>query len=249
MTAILINCDTGERGISNETDLAIMPFLDVANIACGGHAGDPASVRFFLDLARRHGVIPSAHLSYPDPANFGRMTMKIEAAALCDSLTAQFRLAAGVAWLKFHGALYNDSCRDESLAATLAAWACGHAITHVVTQGDSALAVAARANGMEVVEEVYAERRYTFDDRRHLCLVPRNRPYACIQGVDEALAQARLFIREQRVQAVVGERPDGTPITEPRFLRGRTLCVHSDSAISLRLVKSLHALIHETGEG
>lgn len=248
MTDILINCDMGERGVRNETDLAIMACLGVANIACGGHAGDPASVCFFTDLARQHGVIASAHLSYPDRANFGRITMDIGAAALCDSLTAQFRLAPGITWLKFHGALYNDSCRREPLAATLAGWASQSGITHVVTQGDSALAEAARARGLEVVAEVYAERRYTLDDRQRLCLVPRNKPYAGIHRVDEALAQARRIIRERSVQAVVGERPDGSPVTEPRPLHGRTICVHSDSAIALPLVKGLSALIRETRE-
>lgn len=246
MTDMLINCDTGERGISNETDLAIMPFIDVANIACGGHAGDASSVRFFLELAQRRGVIVSAHLSYPDRVNFGRASMQIGSAELRHALDIQFKLMMDTRWLKFHGALYNDSCHDEPLAATLADWAEQHGITHVVTQGDSALAVEARARKLVVVSEVYAERRYTLNDQGRLCLVPRNKPYASIAGVEEALEQARQLIQKQSVQAVVGEHPDGSPILETRPLPGQTICVHSDSAIALQLVIKLSALIRGT---
>ena len=38
-----INCDIGERGIDNLTDLALMKLIDIANIACGGHAGDASA--------------------------------------------------------------------------------------------------------------------------------------------------------------------------------------------------------------
>ena len=69
---MLLNCDIGERGTNNRTDLALLDHIAIANIACGGHAGNVESVRFFYAQALEKGVRPTLHLSYPDRENFGR---------------------------------------------------------------------------------------------------------------------------------------------------------------------------------
>lgn len=33
-----------------------MPMIDVANVACGGHAGDPVIMRRTIDAAKKHGI-------------------------------------------------------------------------------------------------------------------------------------------------------------------------------------------------
>jgi 5-oxoprolinase (ATP-hydrolysing) subunit A len=239
MTNILINCDIGERGVDNATDLAIMPHIQVANIACGGHAGDASSARFFADLARGYGVAVAAHPSYPDRENFGRTSMNIGMTELCHSLDAQMECLPGVTVVKFHGALYNDACVREPLADTLADWAAGRGITRLLTPGDSALAVSARTRGLHVVEEFFAERRYTRDTRGCLALVPRSKPYACIHDCGEALEQVRRFVETGAVATVVAEAPDGSPVFGEHSLTAETICVHSDSPISLHLVRGL----------
>ena len=62
-----INCDVGE-GVVNE--LAIMPMISSCNSACGGHAGDTASIKETISLASLHRVHIGAHPSYPDIKNF-----------------------------------------------------------------------------------------------------------------------------------------------------------------------------------
>ena len=53
-----INCDMGE-GIGN--DEILMPFISSANIACGYHAGDPATMWHIVELAIKHNVAVGAH--------------------------------------------------------------------------------------------------------------------------------------------------------------------------------------------
>ena len=58
-----INCDIGERGADHPVDRQLMELIDIANIACGGHAGDDASIPFFCELAKKRKLIITAHLS------------------------------------------------------------------------------------------------------------------------------------------------------------------------------------------
>ena len=83
--SIDLNCDLGEGG---QYDDAIMPLISSANIACGGHAGDPSTMRQCVSLARRHGVEVGAHVSYPDLQGFGRRAMDSQALANMPTLTS-----------------------------------------------------------------------------------------------------------------------------------------------------------------
>ncbi len=117
-----INCDIGERGINNLIDQELMTLIDIANLACGGHAGDSESVQFFRDLAKKNDVQVSAHLSYPDRANFGRLSMTLDRDELIYALDQQYSLVKDVKWVKFHGALYNDLNANKSLAKLVYTW-------------------------------------------------------------------------------------------------------------------------------
>ena len=119
-----INCDLGE-GIPNEAQ--IIPLIDVASIACGGHYGDSCSIKATLDLVRRFGKRAGAHPSYPDRHNFGRKSLNINPDALIVSLQNQIGLFSEIAQaknlsvdhIKFHGALYNDAAENRDLARLL----------------------------------------------------------------------------------------------------------------------------------
>jgi len=114
-----INCDIGERGPGHAVDRRLMEVVHIANLACGGHAGDRASVQAFRALAEEHGVELAAHLSYPDRPNFGRRVLAMPLPALLASLDEQLALLPSPKRVKFHGALYNESCRSRELAAAL----------------------------------------------------------------------------------------------------------------------------------
>lgn len=119
-----INCDLGE-GVPNEAQ--IIPWIDLASIACGGHFGDRSTINATLDLVGRFGKKAGAHPSYPDLPNFGRKTPAIRPDALIRSLRDQIGLFFEVAkaknipvdHIKFHGALYNDAAENPDLAELL----------------------------------------------------------------------------------------------------------------------------------
>ena len=226
-----LSADMGE-GSPGEDE--IWPLITSANVACGGHTGDADSMAHAARRAREHGVRLGAHPSYPDRENFGRKSMSILPAALRASLVAQInalRSFAPVAFVKPHGALYNDAHRDVLRATAIA-----EAMNDVdpglalVCPDASAMANAARANGIRVIREAFADRRYNADGS----LVSRAEPDALL-GVEEAAEQAALLAFERAVRA-----RDGSRISVPHD----TICIHADME---RAVERLRAIRQRLG--
>lgn len=243
---ILVNCDIGERGPQHPVDTELMRWIDIANLACGGHAGDAESVRAFLDRAREQEVTVSAHLSYPDRLNFGRRSMEIDCARLLESLDRQYALLPQVELVKFHGALYNDGCRDTGLAVLLADWLRNTPCRTVITAPNSELERACAAAGISVMREAFAERRYQLDPQSgRLSLASRDRSYAAITTTEEAVAQVKSILERGEVQAVV-ELSGGETEDRTAPLAAATICIHSDSAIALPLAQALREILGGT---
>jgi len=221
-----LNCDLGEGCAFDD---AVMPLITSASIACGGHAGDPESMRHALRSAARFGVRVGAHPSYPDRANFGRLDMDRSPADIRDDCRRQIaelkRLAdetgVRVAYVKPHGALYNRACRDEAIAAAVVDVARELGLAVMGLPG-SALQRAAVAAGLTFLAEGFADRRYQGDGS----LVPRNRPDAFVETAAEAVEQAERLIRERGV---------------------RTLCVHGDNPQALEFVAALRQGLLQRG--
>src|SRR5262245_56044852 len=76
-----LNCDLGEGEPAAKT-ASLMRWITSANVACGGHAGDFASIRRTLKLAKRHGVLVGAHPGPVDRAGFGRGPVTLRPNAL-----------------------------------------------------------------------------------------------------------------------------------------------------------------------
>lgn len=101
--------------------------IDLGSVACGGHFGDKNSIRQTLELLKRFDKKAGAHPSYPDPTNFGRVSMGIAPQDLVKSLEDQLGLFSELAketdiavdHIKFHGALYNDAAEKPELADLL----------------------------------------------------------------------------------------------------------------------------------
>ena len=108
--SIDLNCDMGEGSGSDEQ---IIPYTTSVNIACGYHAGDPATMRQTVRLAVEHGVAIGAHPSLRDLAGFGRREMQVAPQEVYNLVLYQvgalaaFARAAGTAvtHIKPHGAL------------------------------------------------------------------------------------------------------------------------------------------------
>ena len=234
------NCDLGE-GCGD--DAAIAPHISSASIACGGHAGDASSMRASVALCLRHGVAIGAHPSFEDRAHFGRRELDVGRDAIRALVAEQTRalaatcVAAGARLhhVKPHGALYNLAARDMDVADAVARAVaqCDPALWLYALAG-SALVRAGRAAGLRVAEEAFAERRYASDGR----LLPRDRPGAVIESLDDSLAQVRGLLREGTVVA-----GDGSRIA----LRADTLCLHGDRPDAARFAAALRGALEAEG--
>ena len=104
-----------------------MEYITSANIACGGHAGDEATMERTARLALARGVRIGAHPGYPDRANFGRLEIPMPAAEIeltvrlqIERLDAVVRsLGGAIVHVKPHGALYNVAVRNREVARAI----------------------------------------------------------------------------------------------------------------------------------
>ncbi len=242
-TSLDLNADLGE-GCPDEA--LILPWISSANIACGGHAGDAASLRASIARARAQGVAVGAHPSFADRAGFGRRAQTLDAAgltALQSALARQlqdFQQAASAegatpAHVKPHGALYNQAAQDprliELLLTLLPREAPGLAL---VALAGSPLVAAARDAGLPVREEGFADRRYTAAGT----LQPRSEAGAVLHEIADGVAQGLALARGEAVTTA-----DGSPLR----LRIDTLCVHGDGLAALPLVRALHEHLNAAG--
>ena len=240
MNRIDLNCDLGE-GAGHDAEL--MPFVTSANIACGGHAGDAASMRAAVDLARRHGVAIGAHPGFADREHFGRREQPVTPAQARELVAAQVAALAAIArqagarlaHVKPHGALYNQAAHDAALAAAVA-----DAVREVNPElilfglAGSHLLAAAQFRGLRAASEVFADRTYQPDGS----LTPRSRPDALIQEEDDAVAQVLRMVREGRVRALGGRDV---------AVRADTICVHGDGPHAVAFARRLHAELARAG--
>ncbi len=225
---MLFNCDIGEHGVAHKNDDQLMEYIDIANIACGGHAGSKQSVDYYYALATEHGVKVSVHLSYPDPENFGRVVMDINEKMLLKSLDKQYELLSEIKTLKFHGALYNEANVNRDLAQSLMNWAKSVGIKEVLTPQNSE--VDKCSDQIDVINEVFLDRKYVYMDNV-LCLLSRKKTNALITNIDDAIKQYQNFkknilVIDHKVYEV----------------RADTGCIHSDSDNSLELIKAIKSV-------
>lgn len=242
MSRILLNCDMGESygAWRMGDDEHAMPLVDQANLACGFHAGDPLIMRRSVALAVQHGVSIGAHPSYPDLQGFGRRHLNCspeEVTALVlyqlGALDAFCRAAgAQVAYVKPHGALYNDLVRDDALfdavLAACAAYRQGLPLMVLALADNARERRLAEAAGVPLLFEAFADRAYLADGQ----LAPRRLAGAVHQQPESILQQALAIAAGEAFADI-----DGKPLQ----LQADSLCVHGDNAESLAVLRRLRA--------
>ncbi len=244
-TRIDLNCDMGESygAWTMGNDAAVLQYVSSANIACGFHGGDPATMRKTVAAALAQGVALGAHPSLQDLAGFGRRVIQISPDEAYDIVVYQIGALAGVAasqsarlhHVKAHGALYNMAAKDEPLAK---------AICQAVKDVDASLILyglagsklidAARAIGLACASEVFADRSYQDDGS----LTPRTRAGAMIEDVNVAVAQVVRMAREGLVRSVDGK---DVPV------QADTLCIHGDQPNALVFADGIRRALEQAG--
>ncbi|MBD8841108.1 LamB/YcsF family protein [Paenibacillus sp. CFBP 13594] len=240
-----INCDLGESyGIYRTlSDEAILPLITSANIACGFHAGDPATMRLTVERALEHQVAIGAHPGLPDLQGFGRRRMDITPREAYDmvvyqigALDAFVRASGGhMHHVKPHGALYNMAAEDAKLAEAIV-----EAIYQVQPDlylyglAGSELIHAADRIGLRSVSEVFADRTYGSDGQ----LTPRSQAGALIEESGQAIAQVLQMVKDGVVVST-----DDTLVP----IKAETVCIHGDGANALAFAQEIRRVLESEG--
>jgi 5-oxoprolinase (ATP-hydrolysing) subunit A len=242
-----INADVGERpeALNDGSEERLIRLLSSANIACGVHAGDEASMRATVRLCARYGISVGAHPSYPDRENFGRKEMALSSEEVEACVYEQvMRLAAisseegrPLVHVKPHGALYHSAAHHTELAAAIGRAvrkaASGAPLVLVGLAGSPMLDVW-RNQGMAVAGEAFADRRYESDGM----LRSRTLADALITQPAEAVGQALQIILKGSVLSVGGSLIR---------IAAETICVHSDTPGALAILSGIREAFQDSG--
>ena len=224
-----LNADLGEsygRWVLGD-DEAMLAVVTSANVACGFHAGDPATLLEVCRQAAARGVVIGAQVGYPDLVGFGRRFLDMSPADLTAAVVYQIGALDGLArttggrvrYVKPHGALYN-ACVDheeEARAVVEAVRAYDRQLPLLGLPGSALLRIA-HERGVRPVTEYFVDRNYTADGR----LTDRRQPNALIHDAEYA---ARRAVRAAQ---------DGT---------AESFCTHGDTPGAVAMAQAVRAAL------
>ena len=230
---ININCDLGE-GLNNEH--IILPLIDSCNVACGGHAGDNASMIECVEISIRNKVKIGAHPSYPDKINFGRKKINIPPSELSISIISQIESLEAISnsygvtlnHIKAHGALYNQMIIDADLSNfyldTIEEFKNKYSI---YVPYKSEIEKLALKRGFSIVYEVFGDRNYNDD----LSLVSRDSENALITDPETVIEHINTIKETNTVKTINGNF---------QKIKFDTICIHSDTNNSIDILKKIN---------
>lgn len=240
-----LNCDMGESfGVYRMgNDEEIMKFITSANIACGFHAGDPATMRQMVQLALKNDVGIGAHPGLQDLVGFGRRNIHLSPREAYDIVTYQIGALSGfvqaeggkMQHVKAHGALYNMAVTDARLSQAIA-----EAVYNINPElilfglSGSELVKAGNKIGLRTANEVFSDRTYQTDGS----LTPRSQSNALITNTDMALEQVIRMVIEQKVMST-----ENTSIQ----IKADTICIHGDGANALEFASAISRSLSSAG--
>jgi UPF0271 protein len=240
-----LNSDLGESfgPWSMGDDEAMMTVVSSVNVACGGHAGDPATMARTVRAASAGGLAIGAHPGFADKEGFGRRTIPMTTAAVEQLVAAQVGALAGVAALegaelthvKAHGALANLAAREDDVADAIAraVVAVDDALVLLAIAGTALERAAVRA-GLRVAREGFADRAYTDDGQ----LAPRGQPGAVLADPAEA-AERAVAMAEGR----------GLPLLSGGWREQAvdSICVHGDTPGAVEMARRTRTALEDAG--
>jgi 5-oxoprolinase (ATP-hydrolysing) subunit A len=233
MPTIDLNCDMGE-GMPYDAD--IMPCVTSVNIACGYHAGNEEIMKKTIDLALNYNVALGAHPGFADTENFGRKEIYLLRGVYYDLIIEQLTILKKITdsfnttihHVKPHGALYNMSARDKTLASIIA---------QAIKDFDNKLILyglsgsesirEAKSLNLQTANEVFADRTYQDDGT----LTPRSQTNALIEDENACVQQVLQMITQKTVTSVNNKT---IPII------AETICIHGDGEHAVEFAQLIH---------
>ncbi len=245
MTTIDLNSDLGEGygAWQMGDDAAMLDIVSSANVACGFHAGDPRGLMATLEQAAARNVAVGAHVSYPDRVGFGRRNMDVAPDDLRADVIYQIGALQGLAraagtrvtYVKPHGALYNTIAQDAGQGdAVIAAIRAIDPDLVLMGLAGAPILDRARAAGLRVVAEAFADRAYTPEG----ALVSRRQAGAVLHDPETVAARMVQLATTGVIQAV-----DGSDL----HLQADSICVHGDSPGAVQMAAQIRQALLARG--
>jgi UPF0271 protein len=242
-----LNSDLGEAygPWTMGDDEAMLGIVTSANVACGGHAGDTETMWATCRTAAANGVVIGAHPGYTDREGFGRRVIPMHpdeigrmVVAQVAALDAIARLAGTeVRYVKLHGALANLAAADATVSAgVVRALQGSHPALPVLAISGTQLEHVARAAGMQVYSEIFADRAYQPNGE----LVPRSQPGSVLHSAEEAAQRLVDFVEHGRMPVLGGD---------PIALEAHSVCVHGDTPGAVEMARHIRSRLLAAGLG
>ncbi|MFK0250326.1 5-oxoprolinase subunit PxpA [Amycolatopsis azurea] len=233
-----LNSDMGE-GVGLHrfgNDEALLDLVDVINVACGYHAGDPDVMDRTVAAAVERGVRIGAHPGLPDIAGFGRRRIallpdEVESILLYQvgalaAFTAKY--GTNLNHVKPHGALYGMLAADPELMVGAARVASQFGVPFFGLAGTAHETVCADFD-VPFVAELYVDLNYNASGE----LIIQRRP----EMIDPLAAAARV---ERAIEGGGVLALDGTELK----LRFDSICVHSDAPNSVDVAAAVRTVLN-----
>ncbi len=242
---IRLNCDMGESfGIwKMGKDEEIMPYISMANLACGFHASDSLTINKSVKLAKKYNVTIGAHPAYQDLVGFGRRSMVCSLEEIKSIVLYQLGALSAfckvndttVSYVKPHGALYNDMMKDENIfkaiLSAIALYDKNIKLMILSTPNYETYEYTAKLYKIDLIYEVFADRNYNDNGT----LVPRVKRNAVIEDKLEVLQRVQILKEKGFMQSINGVK---------LFLKADTICVHSDGQNALDFIQALQKVLN-----
>jgi UPF0271 protein len=245
MHIVDINCDMGESfgAYKMGRDEEILDYITSANIACGYHAGDPATMRKTVKMALDKNVGIGVHPGLQDLSGFGRRDISITSQEAYDLVVYQIGALYGfvkseggkLQHVKPHGALFNMASKSAPLSEAIA-----EAVYKVDPElilfglAGSELVKAGKKIGLRSAHEVFSDRTYQEDGS----LTSRRESNALITDHTAAVNQVIGMVKEGKVTSI-----QGTEVS----IEANTICIHGDGESALEFAKYIPTALKDAG--
>jgi UPF0271 protein len=212
-------------------DEGMMPYITIANVACGFHASDPTVMAKTVRLAKEHRVNVGAHPSLPDLQGFGRREMQLSREELTNCIIYQVGALKGfldregmtLYHVKPHGSLYGMAARSPEMAHAVADAAKVFGVPVLGMAGTQHEQVYTAA-GLRFISEYYADLDYADDG----ALIITREHHAVDPG--QAARKAVRAVEEGKVASINGKDV---------AVRADCICVHSDTPNAVEVARAV----------
>jgi len=217
-------------------DEEIMPWIDMANIACGFHASDPNVMSRTILLALMHNVKIGAHPGYDDTQGFGRRSIAHTETDITHLVLYQIGAIKALAalhhttvdYIKPHGALYNDMMRSPTIFKAIANAAQVYSLPLMIlsTSDNAQYLEMADEYNVPLLFEAFADRTYSDSGQ----LTTRDHPKSVLLNSDDIYYQAMQIAQYGSVTTVTGQQLN---------IQADTICIHGDNPHSIACIRKM----------